>query len=101
MWNRYNARPRRGQTMNGRTISIKTTATPCVEKCGLCTNSKCCTYVTQAIAAPRSMSDFDHLAWQLAHPNVEAYKDSDGWYLLFHTVCSHLQSSGRCGIYAT
>ena len=30
-------------------------------KCGYCTNSTCCTYLTQNIDAPRSMADFDML----------------------------------------
>ncbi|MCG6868797.1 MAG: YkgJ family cysteine cluster protein [Gammaproteobacteria bacterium] len=68
-------------------------------KCGYCTNSKCCTYVTQQIDSPRSKSDFDHLLWQVSHENVKAYKDSDGWYLLLDSRCNHLQPNGFCGIY--
>lgn len=68
-------------------------------KCGFCTNSKCCTYVTQAVDAPRSKYDFEHLLWQVSHENVSVYKDEDGWCLLFDTVCRHLKPSGRCGIY--
>ena len=70
-------------------------------KCGYCTNSKCCTYITQKIPGPRSKDDFDHLLWQLSHGNVEAYKDSDGWFLTFKTKCLHLAKDGRCGIYET
>jgi uncharacterized protein len=70
-------------------------------KCGFCTNSKCCTYVTQKIPGPRSREDFDHLLWQLSHANVQAYKDGGGWYLLVNNRCNHLQQDGRCGIYAT
>lgn len=69
-------------------------------KCSFCVNSKCCTYVTQHIDAPRSKSDFDFLLWQLSHENVQAYKDEDGWFLLFNTRCRHLGPDGRCGIYA-
>ncbi|HKJ86903.1 MAG TPA: YkgJ family cysteine cluster protein [Gammaproteobacteria bacterium] len=68
-------------------------------KCGFCTNSKCCTYVSQEIDTPRSKYDFEHLLWQLSHRNVQAYKDDDGWYLLFNTPCNHLLADGRCGIY--
>lgn len=70
-------------------------------KCGFCTNSKCCTYITQKIPGPRSRDDFDHLLWQLSHENVQAYKDGDGWFLLVNNRCRHLQTDGRCGIYAT
>ena len=68
-------------------------------KCGFCTNSKCCLYVTQAIDTPRSKQDFEHLLWQVSHGNVRIYKDEDGWYLLFETPCTHLRPGGLCGIY--
>lgn len=70
-------------------------------KCGLCTNSKCCTYITQHISTPRSRHDFEHLLWQVAHDNVQIYKDKDGWYLLVNSRCGHLQTDGGCRIYAT
>ncbi len=68
-------------------------------KCGYCTNSKCCTYITQKINGPRSKYDFEHLLWQVSHDGVEAYKDSDGWYLLSQGRCEHLLADGRCDIY--
>ncbi|MDH5425766.1 MAG: YkgJ family cysteine cluster protein [Gammaproteobacteria bacterium] len=68
-------------------------------KCDLCTGSLCCTYITEEITVPRSKADFNQLLWQVSHDNVEIYKDSDGWTLLFKTMCSHLQIDGRCGIY--
>ena len=68
-------------------------------KCGFCTNSKCCTYITEELVTPRSMHDFDHLLWQLSHRDIQAYKDEDGWYLLINNSCTHLQKDGRCGIY--
>jgi len=81
-------------------IRLEARITP-ENKCGYCTNSKCCTYLTQQIPAPRSKQDFDHLLWQLAHRDVQAYKDEDGWYLLVNNACLHLQADGRCGIYET
>jgi Fe-S-cluster containining protein len=68
-------------------------------KCGFCTNSKCCTYITEELATPRSMHDFDHMLWQLSHKDVQAYKDEEGWYLLVNNPCLHLGKDGRCGIY--
>lgn len=68
-------------------------------KCGYCTNSKCCTYVTQEIDKPKTKYDFEHLLWQVSHENVKAYKDEDGWFLLFEARCTHLQPDGACGIY--
>ena len=70
-------------------------------KCQRCTNSKCCTYFTQAIDGPRSKQDFEHLLWQISHRGVEVYKDSSGWYLLVNTPCAHLRYDGGCGIYET
>lgn len=70
-------------------------------KCSLCHNSKCCTYVTQQIDTPRSMADFDVLLWQLAHRDVQAYQDEDGWFILFNSACRHLLPGGGCGIYET
>ncbi len=71
------------------------------EKCSLCHNSKCCTYFTQQIDTPRSMAEFDTLLWQLAHRDVQAYKDEDGWFLLVNNPCTKLQEDGGCGIYET
>jgi Fe-S-cluster containining protein len=68
-------------------------------KCGLCTNSTCCTYVTQQIDTPRSKYDFEILLWQVSHQGVGAYKDEDGWFVMFDARCSHLQLDGGCGIY--
>lgn len=68
-------------------------------KCGYCTNRKCCQYVTQNIDTPRSKEDFEHLLWQVSHENVCAYKDEDGWCLMFVTRCEHLRPNGHCAIY--
>ena len=69
-------------------------------KCDLCTGSKCCTYVTQQIDTPKSKYDFEILLWQVSHQGVGAYKDEDGWFILFESRCIHLLENGRCGIYA-
>ena len=69
-------------------------------KCDFCTNSQCCTYITQAIDAPRSKADFDYLLWQVSHRNIRLYKDEGSWYLLIDNPCTHIQPDGRCGIYA-
>ena len=78
-----------------------TTDKPEVDKCDLCTNSKCCTYVTQEIDTPRSKYDFETLLWQVSHQGVGVYKDDDGWYVMFDARCNHLLPGGRCGIYET
>ena len=71
-----------------------------ISKCDLCTNSKCCTYVTQQIDTPRSKYDFEILLWQVSHQGVGAYKDDDGWFVMFEARCQHLLVDGRCNIYA-
>ncbi len=68
-------------------------------KCDLCPNSKCCTYVTQQIDTPRSKYDFEVLLWQVSHDGVGAYRDDDGWFVMFEARCQHLQTDGRCNIY--
>ncbi|MDZ7660817.1 YkgJ family cysteine cluster protein [Thiohalophilus sp.] len=80
------------------TIPVKLTPE---NKCSFCPGTKCCNYITQEIDTPRSKDDFDHLLWQLAHANIQAYKDEDGWFLVVMTRCNHLQNDGNCGIYET
>jgi len=70
-------------------------------KCSVCPGAKCCTYITEALGAMRSKMDFEHLLWQVSHEGIETYKDSDGWFLLINTRCSHLLDDGRCGIYGS
>lgn len=47
------------------------------------------------------MDDFDHLLWQLAHKDMQVYKDEDGWFLLANNPCRFLLPKGGCGIYET
>lgn len=70
-------------------------------KCDLCGGSKCCNYITQELDTPRSIDDFDTLLWQMAHRDIQAYKDEDGWFLLVNNTCRFLGESGRCKIYQT
>ena len=41
------------------------------------------------------------MLWQLAHKNMQAYKDEDGWYLVAMNPCRFLLAGGGCGIYDT
>ena len=68
-------------------------------KCSRCLASKCCTYITEPLSAPRSKEDFQHLLWQVSHEGVEIYKEESGWYLLFHGSCEHLRPNLGCAIY--
>ena len=89
--------PRGGNMRN--VIPIKPVDMTPENKCSFCTNTKCCTYITQELPTPRSKHDFDHLLWQVSHENVSIYKDEDGWFLLVEGKCNHLQPNGMCGIY--
>ena len=87
-----------------RLADIKVKLEPGIEitaenKCGYCTNSYCCTYVTEELITPRSKQDYEHLLWQVSHEGVEVYRDDEGWWLMVSARCSHLQGDGRCGIY--
>lgn len=70
-------------------------------KCSFCVGTKCCVYITQEMETPRSIADFDHMMWQLAHQDIEIYKDEDGWFLIAMNKCQFLQKNGGCGIYET
>lgn len=70
-------------------------------KCSFCPGTKCCVYLTQQLDTPRTMEDFDHLLWQLAHNDIQLYKDEDGWFLLILNRCQFLLPAGGCSIYAT
>jgi len=70
-------------------------------KCRFCTGTICCNYITQCIDTPRSIDAFDYLLWQMAHENIETYKDEDGWHIIVNTRCQFLEVNGQCGIYET
>ena len=68
-------------------------------KCDLCVQSTCCTYITHQVDTPRTMEDFDYFLWQVSHDDVALFKDEDGWFLSVNTRCTHLKPNGMCGIY--
>jgi len=68
-------------------------------KCGFCTNSYCCSYVTEELETPSTKIDFEHMLWQVSHKDVSVYKDDEGWWVSFAAKCGHLQPDGGCGIY--
>jgi Fe-S-cluster containining protein len=68
--------------------------------CDYCT-AKCCKYFALPIETPTDRSDFDFMRWYLLHESATVFTEYDTWYLLVHTVCRHLQSDNRCGIYHT
>ncbi len=84
----------------GKMIPTKIAITP-ETKCGYCTNSKCCQYITHPIDTPRSKADFDYMLWQVSHDKVSCYKDDNEWYMMITARCDHLMHGGRCRIYET
>jgi len=58
-------------------------------------------YTTQQMGTPRTKDDFDHLLWQMAHKNIQVYKDEGEWFLLVNNKCQFLGAKGQCGIYDT
>ena len=74
-------------------------AVPMDDKCGKCTQSLCCNSINQKIPTPKTVEDFDHLLWQIAHENINVFKDSDGWFLHINSRCHHLLPNGFCNIY--
>jgi Fe-S-cluster containining protein len=63
--------------------------------------AKCCRYFSLAIDEPTSFADFEFIRWYLLHESATVFVEGTSWYLLVHTVCKHLQSDNRCGIYET
>lgn len=63
--------------------------------------AKCCRYFALPIDTPDVLKDFDYIRWFLLHQHASVFVEDDSWYLLVHTVCKHLQSDNRCGIYET
>ncbi len=68
--------------------------------CNYC-NAKCCRYFALPIDTPDCTKDLDYIRWFLLHGQASVFVEDDSWYLLVHTVCKHLQSDYRCGIYLT
>ncbi len=68
--------------------------------CEYCT-AKCCRYFALPIDRPETARDYDFIRWFLLHERATVFVEDESWYLLVHTVCKHLQSDHRCGIYET
>lgn len=68
--------------------------------CDHCT-AKCCRYFALPMETPTEREDFEYLRWFLLHDFATAFTEDGTWYLMVHTVCKHLQSDQRCGIYDT
>ena len=68
--------------------------------CSYCT-AKCCRYFALPIELPETFREWEFVRWYLLHEAATVFKEEETWYLLVHTVCKHLQSDNRCGIYHT
>jgi uncharacterized protein len=68
--------------------------------CEFCTG-KCCRYFALPTDKPETREEFEFLRWFLLHEHATAFTEDGSWYVCVHTVCKHLQSDNRCGIYET
>jgi Fe-S-cluster containining protein len=68
--------------------------------CDYCT-ARCCRYYALPLETPDTREEMDYLRWYLLHGETGIFTENETWYLLVHTVCKHLQSDNRCGIYHT
>jgi uncharacterized protein len=68
--------------------------------CSYCT-ARCCRYFALPLDTPESFEDFEYIRWFLLHEEVSVFVDEGTWYAMVGTVCKHLQSDHRCGIYHT
>jgi uncharacterized protein len=68
--------------------------------CQYC-SAKCCRYFALPLDQPDTLEDWEFVRWFLLHEGATIFKEEGQWYLLVHTVCKHLQSDNRCGIYDT
>jgi hypothetical protein len=58
----------------------------------------CCTTLVFPAAVPTTAAQLDYMGFCLGFPGVELGVDEDGWSLVVHTSCRHLDD-GRCGLY--
>ena len=71
------------------------------ENADLCSGcTKCCTYITVEVDAPRAAWEYDQWIWALEHRGVSLFLERpEKWFVHFETVCENLTPAGRCGIY--
>ena len=70
------------------------------ELCDYCT-AKCCRYFALPLETPTTREEFEFIRWFLLHDQSSVFTEEGDWYVCVHTVCKHLQSDQRCGIYET
>ncbi len=63
-------------------------------------HAKCCRYIMLQIDTPTRKIDFENLRWYLSHHGTTIYLEKGNiWFLHIDSICRHLTSDGRCGIY--
>jgi hypothetical protein len=70
-----------------------TNASPC-DGC----SAYCCNMVVFPQAAPTTVNSLDFLMYLVGFPGIEIGLNSQGWALIVHTTCRHLDGH-RCGVY--
>ncbi len=58
----------------------------------------CCTTLVFPTALPANAAQLDYLRFCLGFPGVELGLADEGWSLIVHTTCRHLDA-GRCGLF--
>lgn len=69
------------------------------QKCASCKPAKCCSYVSFQIDTPTTFEEFENLLWQIAHGDIEFFRDRDGWFISINRRCRFLGSNNLCQIY--
>ena len=67
-------------------------------ECSNC-GGQCCQYVALQIDTPKTMEDFDHIRWYLAHEKIAIFIEKTSWYLQINNACKYLSENGKCQIY--
>jgi len=60
----------------------------------------CCTTLTIVQGEPRTASQIDHFRYTLGFPAVELGVTDEGWVVIVHTTCRHLDGN-RCSVFGT
>ncbi|MFH1652865.1 MAG: YkgJ family cysteine cluster protein [Pseudomonadota bacterium] len=61
--------------------------------------SKCCSYFCVEIDKPTTKSDFEDVAWMVAHEKVSVHVCKGLWHLMVKNRCKHLSKNGKCKVY--
>ncbi|MCD4814281.1 YkgJ family cysteine cluster protein [bacterium] len=75
-------------------VKKKSAALDCISCQG-----QCCRYFALQIDTPRTLEDYDHLRWYIAHESIALFIEDKEWYMQVNNKCKHLQDDFKCGMY--